>query len=526
NGNYNDPAVVTYSFIPTGADMSPIGPNITAQQDVTASAQAFVHTVLELYGNVANLTFSEVTETGTMDGGGDIRIGMGTLADFGLTGQPTLGFAYQPFTGSGSSLSAQDTTNLTNFSYIGDVYLVQDYLGPDAFSAAYGDERNTVSHEIGHALGLDHPFNDNGGSNAGFYPIDSSFTATNYTGSQTGGGHQTDLADTMTETLMTYYNPYRVGDYTFGTSNGLVTAEAITTTPWQPGIQDIAALQHLYGANMTHNAGDDVYTYTTGEIVFENIWDAGGYDIIQHLGSDSANIDLNDGEFSTVGFYGGSSYMITAADFGPGKVFSGFTPAEVSDAIFEMAADGSTITFTLNVSTYGLDDDLVLDLMFTDGTTETMNMTGIMPDRTHMTGNVGIAYGVIIEEAHGGSGADQLLGNEASNTLIGNGGTDVIYGGAGGDFLIGGEGDDFLNGGADIDYFVYDGGVGTNFGSDRILDFVAGTDNLVFDCLTLADLTISIAGSDTLVDLGGGHVITLAGVTTGFSTSDDIIFVT
>jgi serralysin len=47
--------------------------------------------------------------------------------------------------------------------------------------------------------------------------------------------------------------------------------------------------------------------------------------------------------------------------------------------------------------------------------------------------NVSIAYGAVIENAIGGSGADIITGNSANNTLIGNGGNDTLNGGAGTD---------------------------------------------------------------------------------------------
>jgi Ca2+-binding RTX toxin-like protein len=57
-------------------------------------------------------------------------------------------------------------------------------------------------------------------------------------------------------------------------------------------------------------------------------------------------------------------------------------------------------------------------------------------------GGYTIAQGVVIENATGGSGNDQLLGNSAANTLRGNAGDDILVGREGGDRLIGGAGVD------------------------------------------------------------------------------------
>ncbi|MDZ7906492.1 MAG: M10 family metallopeptidase [Cypionkella sp.] len=65
--------------------------------------------------------------------------------------------------------------------------------------------------------------------------------------------------------------------------------------------------------------------------------------------------------------------------------------------------------------------------------------------------NVGIARGVVIENAISGSGNDVLIGNAASNQLMGGSGDDSLYGGAG----------DTLYGGAGNDVFILDAGTVT-----------------------------------------------------------------
>ncbi len=80
------------------------------------------------------------------------------------------------------------------------------------------------------------------------------------------------------------------------------------------------------------------------------------------------------------------------------------------------------------------------------------------------TDNVAIAYGVVIENATGGSGSDTLFGNAVGNVLKGLGGNDVLhgldgndalYGGSGDDTLVGGIGDDFIEGGNGQDLVVF-----------------------------------------------------------------------
>lgn len=71
------------------------------------------------------------------------------------------------------------------------------------------------------------------------------------------------------------------------------------------------------------------------------------------------------------------------------------------------------------------------------------------------TNNVSIAFGVTIENATGGSGADTITGNNAANSLRGGGGNDSLLGGNGNDFLYDGSGVDTLNGGGGFDRAVY-----------------------------------------------------------------------
>ncbi|MCB1558691.1 MAG: M10 family metallopeptidase C-terminal domain-containing protein [Alphaproteobacteria bacterium] len=110
----------------------------------------------------------------------------------------------------------------------------------------------TLLHEVGHALGLEH-----------------SFTA-GLTGDE----------NTTMYTVMAYdWSPYYASTYM---------------------IYDIYALQSLYGANMSHEAGDTVYVLNATKGY--TIWDAGGNDTFDASAQSSdVTINLNDGELSSVG---------------------------------------------------------------------------------------------------------------------------------------------------------------------------------------------------------------------------------
>ena len=129
-------------------------------------------------------------------------------------------------------------------------------------------------------------------------------------------------------TVMSYNDGWTLRDgilptnATYGGSTGL-------------GSLDIAALQAMYGANTTTNAGSNVYTlasFNTAGVGYQAIWDTGGNDTIQHNGSNAAQIDLRPAtlDYSAFGA-GGVSYV--------SGVKGGFTIA--NGVVIENATGGS-----------------------------------------------------------------------------------------------------------------------------------------------------------------------------------------
>jgi serralysin len=83
---------------------------------------------------------------------------------------------------------------------------------------------------------------------------------------------------------------------------------------------------------------------------------------------------------------------------------------------------------------------------------------GAFSDVGYQTRNVSIAFGCDIENAVGGTWADEITGNALENRLEGREGADILFGGAGDDHLLGGLGDDTFHGEAGWDHI--DGGAG------------------------------------------------------------------
>jgi Ca2+-binding RTX toxin-like protein len=125
----------------------------------------------------------------------------------------------------------------------------------------------------------------------------------------------------------------------------------------------------------------------------------------------------------------------------------------------------------------------------------------------------------------GGQGDDLIVAHHSQNLIYGNLGDDTLQGGDGGDILRGGQGNDSIQGGAGNDFISGDRGNDTEAGGrgadifhssqdagvDRILDFnQAEGDRVMLDPGTT--YTLSQVGADTVIDMGAGNQVILAGV--------------
>lgn len=125
--------------------------------------------------------------------------------------------------------------------------------------------------------------------------------------------------------------------------------------PQTPMLYDVLAIQHLYGANDTHNADDTLYTFAPDHAHFLTIWDAGGDDTLD--ASDQVlpvDVDLRAGAFSSVGIYSSTFDQWRATD----NVAIAYG-AIIENAVGSAHADTLTGNDTANVlSGNSGDDDL------------------------------------------------------------------------------------------------------------------------------------------------------------------------
>jgi serralysin len=339
----------------------------------------------------------------------------------------------------------------------------------------------TLAHEIGHALGISHPGAYNAAPGLSItYPVNAEYAQ-----------------DTRAYSIMSYFEASVLGARHFDFH--------LSTTAYSgvPLIHDILAAQRIYGADMTTRTGDDVYGFnsTVGRDTFDfaktpapigAIWDAGGIDTLDTSGFATTQlIDLRAGSLSSIG----GVTIDTAPTY--------------EQVLANRAAAG--ITTTLSLTTYN------------------NNMAALAANPTvgRLTDNFGIAYGVTIENAIGGSGADTMFGNEVANVLTGNAGNDTLNGLAGDDTLNGGLGDDSLNGGLGSDRLNGGDGVDRLAGGDGVDFFAGGAGNDIFIGEINATTVSSKAGNislDVILDFAKGDILDLSGIDANTGVAGDQAF--
>lgn len=345
----NQPTLITYSLPWLGGESlfpQNYSSNNEWQADITLALsplqQDSLKTIFKNWSNVANLQFLEVRDS--ISSLGEIRIA------FSSDVESVWGWAYYPG---------------NQFLKNGDIWINPNYY--DGSWVEGGFSYFSLMHEVGHALGLKHPFED--------APILS------------------DKLDNRLFTVMSYVNP---------TNNLFVQIEldglsnyywrSYQVYPETPMVIDILAIQNIYGVNEAFNLGDDIYSFDPNLPFYKTIWDSGGLDTISIQDfTQNCLIDLHDGAYSN---------LLIKSDIPSNIIWDIPPPTPTYDGLNNLGiAYGTFIENILG----GSGDDILI------GNELDNNITG------------GLGFDTI----SGGSGRDKLVNDGDVDILIGGLGADL-----------------------------------------------------------------------------------------------------
>lgn len=531
-----DSAELSWAFRATGNDPS----NNTPLVAMNANQITLTQAALAYVDAVSGLNLTQVAPGGTSNsavvliGAYDANDGAGA-------------YAYYPGSNGGNTSFA---------SRAGDVWLNTGNGFGDG--AAYGAGTFTsyaILHELGHVIGLGHPGDYNAGAGENI----------------TYGSNAQYSQDSQQYSIMSYFDEAQTG-----ASGGWDYPDTFM-------LHDYMALQALYGADLSYNAGDStygfnvagvgaeaaVYDFNLNTTPFLTIYDGAGNDTIDLSGYAMANsLSLEQGVFSDVGGYVGRFSIAYGADIENAVGGSG-NDTMTGNELGNMITGGAGADTIVG----GMGDDSLIggtNFDYLDGGEGMDTLVGNMgsdtllggDDRDLLSGGNGNDYmvgGMGNDRLIGGRGNDELLGGGDNDRLIGGTEDDILDGGMGNDLLRGGRQNDTLKGGEGNDTLIggsgfdaLDGGIGDDIltgafnadrfifangnGKDTITDFDANNDfekidfsghswlNTIFDVLGTGSGTAASkqVGADVEIDTGGGNLINLLGV--NFADLDTLDF--
>lgn len=467
---------ISYSFVFLNGFASKFvagyGPELTATQHfgVTDTQIPGIDLAFQRWADVANVKFTKITEDAAGNVG-DIRVGYSSAVSPDYWG-------YCQWISNGSGPAHGDiwiepgvkTGTFQPFTY-------------DFFA---------MMHEIGHALGLDHPFEGN------IIPA----------------GY-----DDVRYTIMSYTQP--AGNFYF--KPGSTQAQYLVITPM---VYDIAAVQKIYGANMSYHTGNDVYAFTPSQPVYQTIWDAGGTDTL-----DVSAFSLGCTVTLVPGTYSQLTYSDTLLDANIGIAFgctienarggAGADTITGNDAANVLSGNGGADTLSGGAGNDTLDGGSGDDTEAGGDGNDTFNAgtdggkDSFDGGNGQDTANYGKAQAAVTVDLAAGTAAGTAAGDVAkvgSDTLvsieavIGGAFNDTLLGSGGNEVFVGGAGNDVIDGRGGIDTVLYTSATGP-VTVNLALTVAQNTGAAGWDTLTDVENLSGSAFNDTLTGNSGNNVL-------------------
>ncbi|MDE2445793.1 MAG: M10 family metallopeptidase [Alphaproteobacteria bacterium] len=279
SGTFWSGNTITYSFptIDPGWEVSAFGVSASGWSALSAAQRTAATVAIGLWDDLIAPSLTPTTGTGNI-----------TLSNFQVdsSNDPSNTHGYYAITY--TSWYTSPTVKLAS----GDVFFNSKYgsssgtnnlLSPTVGQWGF----NSYIHELGHAFGLQHPGTYNGGSPT--YAANAAYTH-----------------DSIEYSVMSYFDASNTGA-DWQATNGQFYY------PQTPMIDDVAAMQQIYGADMTTRTGNTtygfnstlsgvsggIYDFTQNAHPVLTIWDAGGNDTLDLSGyTTNSRIDLHAGSSS------------------------------------------------------------------------------------------------------------------------------------------------------------------------------------------------------------------------------------
>jgi len=335
---------------------------------LSAEQVTVVKLAMQFFSEVCGLTFNQVNPGGTTN---DATI---LVSNYTSTTDGAGAYTFLPGTSANSGDIRFNTDSVATSGLL-----------PGDYSVL------TILHELGHAVGLKHPSD---------YNADPGVEITYNNSAQF-------YQDSVQYTVMSYFSETNTGGkYTY--------------YPETLMLDDILALQKLYGANLTTRSGDTVYGFNTNagplydftinKFPVMSIWDGGGNDTIDLSGfTTGQRLDLRQGHFSDL--------------FGQLKNVSIAYGAVIENAIGGSGDDTIIGNDAANIINGG-------------------------------AGNDTISGGAGVDTLHGGDGDDTIT-TDGADKAYGDDGNDTFQINNGAVEVFGGKGDDIFNSYSDIAHTVW-----------------------------------------------------------------------